>query len=535
MSKYKVFTTKAGFDPNQLRDEDGKWSKKPGPLKDRPCFKEWFKDSKAVDQRGEPKEFYHGTTHEFNEFSKERGNPENDFGVGFYFSSSMDDVDANYDNIGPDLTNRIQKRMEELLYDDTGMLRMDENDAREQAEEELAGGENRIIPVYLSLQNPVVIGDGVYAGMEKETFFDYQYNPDADLWKDEEVESGRLLEWAKAMRNYANNDGYKYNINAQDVISEVMAEYSPMDYGGMTATELDRAMRQSKGIAWAMDDNGNLMANEISRAVFEEMGFDGIIDNTVYKKFGQIRQAGRPMPGIYQDTQHIIAFEPGQIKRSDAKSFCHETDIRKSRTVLIDEKAGYNPSQLRDEFGKWTSAAGKMRRFEKRISKNDYETAGVYDEDGNKRFQKKGNKYTVQFTDDEIALMDGAILTHNHPGRSSFSHADVRFLFTTGLREIRVINTPGEIFRMEKIADYGEIFAKTGLNPIQGLNRAYWAATDKIKKEVDLEIDKLKNQPFILSELEAQVKDITGSESHRIWKEVSESSWGQVAIKYVKE
>ena len=57
---------------------------------------------------------YHGTTHDIQEFTLERSNPENYLGQAHYFSSSPIDASENYGGQGPDLTNRIDLEVENL-------------------------------------------------------------------------------------------------------------------------------------------------------------------------------------------------------------------------------------------------------------------------------------------------------------------------------------------------------------------------------------------------------------------------------------
>lgn len=54
-------------------DEEIKPSKARNPVVDTPEFKAWFKDSKVVDENGDPLVVYHGTTKEFNEFKSSDG------------------------------------------------------------------------------------------------------------------------------------------------------------------------------------------------------------------------------------------------------------------------------------------------------------------------------------------------------------------------------------------------------------------------------------------------------------------------------
>jgi len=78
---------------------------------DNPNFKKWFSGSKVVDGSGKPLKVFHGTNKEFGEFERTSGQ----FGSGMYFSRNKDD--ANYYAI-------------------------------------LKGGEQNIMPVYLSIKNP---------------------------------------------------------------------------------------------------------------------------------------------------------------------------------------------------------------------------------------------------------------------------------------------------------------------------------------------------------------------------------------------
>jgi len=313
------------FDPNQPRDWRGRWTDTgEGSLMDRPCFKKWFGDSKIVDENGEPKVYYHGTTHDFDEFDDERGNIENNFGIGFYFSSSRDDVDVNYDSTdGPDLLNRIDQMTERLMAEDDNLSLFQ---ATRIATDELSGQENRIIEVVLSVQNPMVIG-----GKNENTF---EYNYDEETGE----ETGSYIDFIEALRRAS----YKYyDVDIDKAISD-MFENAGIDFGG--ATDVFKALRQSEGIAYAMDENGNLASGELLREAIELAGFDGIVDNNVFNKFR--------MDGTYPDTSHVIAFKPNQIKSIDAESFCDDRNIYK--TEIFDFIQKFDPNQPRDEDGKWT-------------------------------------------------------------------------------------------------------------------------------------------------------------------------------------
>lgn len=346
------------FDPNQPRDWRGRWTDTgEGSLMDRPCFKKWFGDSKIVDENGEPKVYYHGTTHDFDEFDDERGNIENDFGIGFYFSSSRDDVDVNYDSTeGADLLNRIDQMAERLMAEDENLSLFQ---ATRIATDELSGQENRIIEVVLSVQNPMVIG-----GKNENTF---EYNYDEETGE----ETGSYIDFIEALRRAS----YKYyDVDIDKAISD-MFENAGYDFGG--ATDVFQALRKSEGLAYATDENGNLASGELLREAIELAGFDGIVDNNVFDKFR--------MDGTYPDTSHVIAFKPNQIKSIDAESFCDDRNIYK--TEIFDFIQKFDPNQPRDEDGKWTDT-------------------GASSSESSQEDNDENNQESTELTDDEIASIN---------------------------------------------------------------------------------------------------------------------------------
>lgn len=95
-----------------------------------------------------------------------------------------------------------------------------------------------------------------------------------------------------------------------------------------------------------------------------------------------------------------------------------------------------------------------------RMNKN-HETAVVIDKDGNILIDKRGAKYSVSFTKQEVEQMKDAILTHNHPrgwafkenqiGRigNSFSYPDIELAIVQDLAEIRAV-TPLYTFSLKR-------------------------------------------------------------------------------------
>jgi hypothetical protein len=65
------------------------------------------------------------------------------------------------------------------------------------------------------------------------------------------------------------------------------------------------------------------------------------------------------------------------------------------------------------------------------------EVAATFTPDGEKVVSKLGTSSQVDFTDKEIERMEGAILTHNHPGGLPFSENDLTFFAAHRLLEMR--------------------------------------------------------------------------------------------------
>jgi poly(A) polymerase len=332
--KKKVISEKKEKDPAKLWQKLGVQS---------PYFKRWFGDwekdpdnsSKVVDEDGEPLVVMHGTTNIFDAFNTKAGHADNDFGRGAYFTNSEDDVNANYAGEGPDLTSRIEQLAERIEQEEE----IDYEDAKKKAKKQLSRHAGSIIPAYLNLRTPFVMGG------EDETFLDYSYGPSEDdvkhfmdeakeqLMEEHDVEEGddpedyfdedEVRERAREIaieNNYEEESGAL--VDFIDALKHVCAQYyetdvtqatqdvmdEAFDYGGVSAKKLFDKLKGSEGLMYATDEEGKNVTAEIIRETLERMGFDGVIDRSVYEKFG------KGMKGVREDTVHYIAFQPNQIK-----------------------------------------------------------------------------------------------------------------------------------------------------------------------------------------------------------------------------
>jgi len=368
------------FDSSQVKSTDGGYDAstpniwKTQNVKNSPSFRSWFGNSKVVDKNGDPLEIYHGTTHDFDEFSTTYATPESYMGAGYYFTDSEEDVNANYAGEGPDLTNRIESEAEMLRNTDDALtdfiverydLEWDEAQKKREnmgAEEmewftkELAkqrlGVENQgtVMPVFVKMENPVEIepkggtmliaewdtdyykGDGM---AKDEVDIDDYTDEDGDIDEggyNEAIEekardmffedyNPELTGNAADMGNIIRAVAYEYGADGAALQQSFMEEFD-FPFGMATrAYDFSEWLRSQEDLYDAVDDEGNITSNDMLREIFERMGFDGVIMDAeahfgprqIKGAYGNVLVQG--MDGVY-GAKHYVAFHGEQIKSS---------------------------------------------------------------------------------------------------------------------------------------------------------------------------------------------------------------------------
>lgn len=282
-----------------------KQKQKPMRPTETPQFKSWFSGSKIVGQGGKPLMVFHGTTHDITEFSTEKSNPEGWYGPGFYFTDSQVDVAENYATAkGGDLTHNIENRADGIMdglreeYEKENSRNLDYNTqdykdlwakAYDTAKTEFVGPNQGVtMPVYLNLKNPV------YVLKSGGTYFNINY--------DEETgeESGNGLDLYNALNLAAGNFGGD--------VSEIWNKVSE-NGGEFSAEDFEAACRESEEI---MDDEGRMVPGNLIAQVYQEMGFDGVVQDA-WNTFGGGAYEGKGMK-MDEGTRHYILWDPSKIK-----------------------------------------------------------------------------------------------------------------------------------------------------------------------------------------------------------------------------
>jgi len=260
-----------------------------------------------------PASGYHGTTHDFPAFGMGTHNPEGHFGAGHYITSSADDASRHYAGRGPDLTNRIDRRAEQIASENDWSY--DDPRAIHAAVSELQGHEGAAIPTRMDLGRSYQLTD------DADTFLSYERDvPDWEDYLDEaggdedlamdmaqeaswDVEpTGELVDFMDSIRNQADELGF----DASPVLQQL--DEAGMD-GGLRASEIDEIMRNTEWFAES-PETGDLINSEVYRQAVEDAGFNSI----------QHKADIFTGMDVDPDTVHTIMFNPSDI-RSEFAAF----------------------------------------------------------------------------------------------------------------------------------------------------------------------------------------------------------------------
>ena len=295
---------------------------------------------------------YHGTTHTDIQEFKSIGSKEGALGQGPYFSTSVDDVNENYAGVGPDLTSRIGREIDNVAqgFDDDAWYATDvlqayfdnngidteitddnieelKDEHRDKAIEHAAtralkgDSDGFVMPVYVRLEKPFNMATS-------PTYFEMTYPVDENGEPDYEAEpEGSAVDLINAINEVASG----YNADADGLTSWVYENGTD----GVSAREVwDRA---GKDISDLYDDNGEMISSgQFMQEVARELGFDGLIQDadayfgTQRRGFGGIRAGA--MKGVQPGTLHIMPFDGAQVKSATGNGgeFGENREILKS-------------------------------------------------------------------------------------------------------------------------------------------------------------------------------------------------------------
>jgi len=267
-----------------------------------PAFKQWFGESKAINEQDKPLVMYHGTPSGlFEEFDKSKASKESDLGAGLYFTTSEQDASFNYEGGGPDFELKISRRAEQIEQEEDIAF----EEAEIKARKELFKSSSKL-DVFISIKNPAIVGgkNQTWLFVDKDTLSEKDFESEEEFEEAQnEAQEGKYLDVQQDFIQAIRNSEAEIDI---DVIMSAVFENG---FEEMTVEELHKKFSENEDLSLIDDNEGNLVGKEVFRSFLEEQGYDGIIDNTVQEKF--------PNMEIEPGTAHYVVFEPTQIKSVD--------------------------------------------------------------------------------------------------------------------------------------------------------------------------------------------------------------------------
>lgn len=315
---------------------------------------------------------YHGTTNNFNVFDSEvKGNIEGHLGKVNYFTTDESDASGNYLSDGADITGRIDRRQDELedglrydyQNDENGLnfqeiindFNISDNEiqqlypngkpefvqseeiSRFLAEKELKGGEEKVLDLYLKLNNPVVLGKPSYfENISEESIKNYKEDAISEIAdeygiseEDAESEYGfEVIQRASelsgenpiydALTEALDKNGYDGSLS-----SEILQDIYDSE---VDLNEIEKSIR---GFDLFDNSEGELAQSQVIADFFKNLGFDAIILTDVNDRFKNM--------GLSNTTSHIHIFNEfnNQIKLADGSNveFSDSSDIRYMKTA----------------------------------------------------------------------------------------------------------------------------------------------------------------------------------------------------------
>jgi hypothetical protein len=290
-----------------------------------PTFTSWFGKSKVKDKYGKPRRVYHGTFADIKNFVLDKTHADNFFGQGFYFTSSIPDVNHNYSHLNaPDINARIGNAISRL-EDDMGEQEINKiiADYAKRMNKEYTSdyklryaalddymvhnpqtmepygltiqSQGAIMPVYLKMEKPCYIGFG-----NRDTYFDYNSNYDEENEEDTPTGLGVDL---------LDNLSWVISGYGGDENEDLGVVWDLMYGGGAYAYEIVQKMRENNPLLNLACEN-DTCASALFADAIKQMGFDGIIMNAV-KLLPNMKKSKRAM--------HYIVWNNNQIQPAFTK------------------------------------------------------------------------------------------------------------------------------------------------------------------------------------------------------------------------
>jgi hypothetical protein len=263
----------------------------------------------VINDDGCPVMFYHGTTASFNEFDVSKSNPEANLGMGVYFSNSIDDVNHNYANQdGADLKTKMELEFEQFDFEYNNSFNLsedaDEEEIRAAIHSKYVKHSGFVFPVYLNMKNPIIFSDDA----ESETSLKLHLDEYGEIDFEQE---NPFYDFMEELQSYSYGNQY---INKS--IQELSGELYSISIGNnnVPVSSILSCFKNCEALYDIFEDGIQKSPETIFSDIMCSIGFDGILDYTVHRRFGENRDdGGQGMLYVNEETIHAVVFNPEQI------------------------------------------------------------------------------------------------------------------------------------------------------------------------------------------------------------------------------
>jgi hypothetical protein len=120
-----------------------------------------------------------------------------------------------------------------------------------------------------------------------------------------------------------------------------------------------------------------------------------------------------------------------EVKKKEVKPVKKVEKTKEKKTVPREEPVKRTPEEVKKE----------VKDHEKEIKDYKVEHGAVFSTNGDLLIKKVGQVDHITWTREEREVMQGTILTHNHPNNAGFSPEDISFACRNGLKEMRAVGS----------------------------------------------------------------------------------------------
>lgn len=392
-------------------------------------FVKWFGNSKIVDDSGYPEVLYHGTLANIGDvFDVSKTTPESSVGRGVYMTNEPEDAGANYaSEHGPDVDMKLGHLADQLAggHDEETGEEIDRDRATELAREMIMQHEGAVLPLFAKVEKPLVIGG------DNPTKFTYKtYGDDGEPL---DVPQGTLVDFLNALHEiaseYPEENGYG-SVDVQKVISDVYEWV--LDIEEIEAEAIIEKILKHDDFMYITegdDDYGTdkLASSDVVRKALQKIGYDGVIDNNVYDRWGKPRISvhNRGFQGMTPETRHVIAFDGKQIKSAIGNSgkFSNATpSLAMSSVVFMSAWAPYkgvNKPNKGKPIGWKNIRTGDVRYQDEKPGDSEMVSRETQEETTPRR-HTNSPEFKSWFGESKVVDSAGKPLVVYHGSRSSF-------------------------------------------------------------------------------------------------------------------